>query len=255
MITAIFVLFPLSVAYIIFTSYETNRSRHPGQEERIWRQQQMQRQQQEMMRQQQMQRYQEMMRQQQMHQLPQFEVLKREVDEILEGMDLGAIAFNTPESINIEDSAQIQLILSFKESMEELKNEIAEEGKKEGAQIIATERMEARLSGDKFQILAITPELQAVSATEKTEWKWEIHPKEKGQHKLHLTLTALVKIDGQSTPRAIKTYSKIIHVNVTAVQKVGIFFQNNWQWLWATLLVPVGWVWKRRKNQLTNTSS
>jgi hypothetical protein len=116
--------------------------------------------------------------------------------------------------------------------------------------------MEARLSGYMFQITAITPEIQAVSKRQQTEWKWEIDPKEEGKHRLHLTLTALLEIDGHSTPRAIRTFDKIIEVNVTATQKIGLFFKNNWQWLWAAILVPVaGWLWKRKKKQLTNTSS
>lgn len=107
-----------------------------------------------------------------------------------------------------------------------------------------------------FQITAITPEIQAVSKRQRTEWKWEIHPKKEGKHKLHLTLTALLEIDGKSTPRTIRTFDKVIEVNVTATQKTSLLFKNNWQWLWAAILVPVvGWLWKRRKKQLTNTSS
>jgi len=178
------------------------------------------------------------------------------VDRLLNEMELGVIAFNAPTNINIDDSPQIQLILSLAETVEKLKQSIAEEGEKVGATIRVSNKMEARLSGYKFQITAITPEIQAVSKSQQTEWNWEIHPKEKGPHKLHLTLTALLEIDGYSTPRAIRTFSKIIEVNVTASQMIGIFFKSNWQWLWAAILVPVaGWLWKRRKKQLTNTSS
>jgi len=178
------------------------------------------------------------------------------LDSLLDEMEFGTIAFNAPTNINIGDSTQIQLILSFSEEMDELIQSIIEEGERIGATIRASDRMEARLSGYMFQITAITPETQAVSKTQRTEWKWEIYPKEEGQHKLHLTLTALLEIDGHSTPRTIRTFSKIIDVNVTAIQKVVIFFKNNWQWLWAAILVPVaGWIWKRRKKQLTNTSN
>jgi hypothetical protein len=178
------------------------------------------------------------------------------VDNLLNEMEFGAIGFNAPSNINIDDSTQIQLILSLANTVEELKKSIAEEGEKIGATIKVSDRMEARLSGYMFQITAITPEIQAVSKLQQTEWKWEIHPKKEGKHKLHLTLTALLEIDGHTTPRAIRTFDKIIEVNVTTTQKISLFFKNNWQWLWAAILVPVaGWLWKRRKNQLTNTSS
>ncbi|QQO55173.1 MAG: hypothetical protein N838_19285 [Thiohalocapsa sp. PB-PSB1] len=179
-----------------------------------------------------------------------------DVDILLEGMEFGSIAFNAPAHINIDDSPQIQLILSLAETVEKLKKSITEEGEKIGATIRVSDRMEARLSGYMFQITAITPEIQAVSKIQQTEWKWEIHPKKEGRHKLHLTLTALLEIDGKTTPRAIRTFDKIIEVNVTETQKIGLFFKNNWQWLWAAILVPVaGWLWKRKKKQLTNTSS
>lgn len=182
--------------------------------------------------------------------------LSDNVDKLLNEMEFGAIAFNAPTNINIDDSPQIQLLLSLASTVEELKQSIAEEGERVGESIKVSDRMEARLSGYMFQINAITPEVQAVSKVQQTEWKWEVHPKKEGTHKLHLTLTALLEIDGRSTPRAIRTFDKVIEVNVTATQKITLFFKNNWQWLWAAILLPVaGWLWKRRKKQLTITSS
>lgn len=86
-------------------------------------------------------------------------------------MEFGAIAFNAPTNINIDESHQIQLILSLAETAEELKQSITEEGEKVGAAIKISDRMEARLSGYMFQITAITPEVQAVSKSQQTEWK------------------------------------------------------------------------------------
>ncbi len=170
------------------------------------------------------------------------------VDRLLDKMEFGAIAFNAPSNININDSPQIQLLLSLAETVEKLKQSIVEEGEKVGATIRVSDRMEARLTGYMFQITAITPEIQAVSKSLETEWKWEIHPKKEGKHSLHLTLTALLEIDGHSTPRAIRTFDKKIEVTVTKTQKFINFFKNNWQWLWAAIFVPiVGWLWKRKK--------
>ena len=171
------------------------------------------------------------------------------VDKVLDKMEFGVIAFNAPTHINIEDSPQIQLLLSLTDTVENLKRSITEAGEKAGATIRVTDRMEARLSGYMFQIAAITPETQAVSKSQETEWKWEIHPKEEGKHSLHLTLSALLEIDGHSTPRSIRTFDRKIEVSVTTTQKFRIFFKNNWQWLWVAILVPVvGWLWKRKKS-------
>ncbi len=177
-----------------------------------------------------------------------------EVDKLLDEMEFGVIAFNMPTHINIKDSAQIQLLLSLADTVEKLKQSIAEAGEKVGATIRVSNRMVARISGYMFQITAITPETQAVSKSQETEWKWEIHPKAKGKHKLHLTLTALLEINGNSTPRAIRTFDKTIEVTVTITQKINIFCKNNWQWLWMAILAPsgvFGWLWKRKKHLKT----
>ncbi len=76
------------------------------------------------------------------------------VDKLLDKMQFGAIAFNVPKNINIEDSPQIQLILSLAETIEELKILLTEEGYKIGATIRVSDRMEARLTGYMFQITA-----------------------------------------------------------------------------------------------------
>lgn len=170
------------------------------------------------------------------------------VDRLLDKLEFGSIAFNAPSNININDSHQIQLLLSFAATVEELKQSIIKEGEKIGATIRVSDRMEARLTGHMFQIAAITPEIQAVSKSQETEWRWEIHPKEEGQHSLHLTLTALLEIDGHNTPRAIRTFERNIEITVTKTQRFKRFFKDNWQWLWAAILVPVcGWLWNRKK--------
>jgi hypothetical protein len=171
------------------------------------------------------------------------------VDQLLEQMEFGAIAFNAPSNINIDNSTQIQLLLSLAQSVENLKQAIVEEGERIGTNISVSDRMEARLTGYMFQITAITPEIQAVSKNQETEWRWEIYPKKEGKHSLHLTLTALLEINGHSTPRSVRTFDRTIDVTVTPTQKIKIFVKSNWQWLWAAILIPVGgWLWKRKRS-------
>jgi hypothetical protein len=89
--------------------------------------------------------------------------------------------------------------------------------------------MEARLSGLGFKIETVTPEVQAVSATNVTEWKWEIEPTEPGSQRLHPTLSAQLHMEGQRVPRTIRTFERTIEVHVTWSQKVSHFVANNWQ--------------------------
>lgn len=172
------------------------------------------------------------------------------VDHVLESLGKANIAFNVPEKLNIKQTAQIELLLSPGESVEQLRNAIKATGGREGATIRISNRMEARLTGAAFQITAITPEEQAVGSIERVNWKWDVTPTTSGQHPLHLTLSALVLVDGNTTRRAIQTFDKTIIVNVTPTQLVENFVKNNWQWLWATILLPIaGGIWKRRKSK------
>ncbi len=170
------------------------------------------------------------------------------IDMLLERMERANIAFNAPRSMNIGDSPKIQLLLSLGDTEEELKASIKAAGEKIGAEIRVNNRMQARLSGYMFQITAITPEEQAVSRRGRTEWSWEIHPKKEGQHDLHLTLSAIFEVNGRETRRVVRTFDRVIEVNVSAPQKITAFVKGNWQWLWAAVLVPIaGWLWRRRR--------
>ncbi|MBC8376632.1 MAG: hypothetical protein H8E26_11360 [FCB group bacterium] len=173
-----------------------------------------------------------------------------ELDRLLAEMEFASIAFNTPKNINIDESPTIQLILSLSETIEELEQSIAIEGERIGASIKVSNRMEAQLKGEKFTISAITPEIQAVSRIERTEWKWRVHPKREGKHYLDLTISAHVEIDGHNTRRKIRVFERIIEVNVFPTQKINFFIKDNWKWLWAAILVPIfGWFWKKRKSK------
>ncbi|MGP8305625.1 hypothetical protein [Vibrio sp. YIC-376] len=173
----------------------------------------------------------------------------KDVEKELKSMLDAVVVYNVPEApINIHSSYQIQLILDLNSTVEELKQEITEQGEIEDAEVKVSRIMEATLSGDKFSITSITPDIQIISESVQTEWRWEIHPKAEGRHNLHLTLVAMLDIDGRTTPRSIKTFDRSIEVEVTGKQKMVAFISSNWQWLWATILVPVaGWIWRQRK--------
>lgn len=170
------------------------------------------------------------------------------VDRILEQLEFGNIVFNAPKTMNLHDTAVIHLVLGLKAPLDDLKRMIEAAGEKEGARIRVANRMEARLSGPDFSITAITPEMQAVSHNDITEWKWEVKPSDKGNHNLHLTLSAILSVEDESTPRAIRTFDKIITVEVSWLQRIDSFWKKNWQWIWAALLIPaLGWLWKSKR--------
>ena len=181
---------------------------------------------------------------------------KQGVDDFLEKMDWGNITFNSPPNMELYDVAVIDLLLDLHKPMEELQTELKAKMdthipmQMQQNRVKVIDRMEARLTGTDFEITAVTPELQAISRNETTIWKWQIKPISSGAHYLHLTLTAILTIDGKDIERAIRTFDKRIEVNVSWSSKIGYFLNNNWKWLWAVIIVPLfGWLWKRWQNE------
>jgi hypothetical protein len=173
------------------------------------------------------------------------------VDQQLAKLGFSNIAYNVPKTMNIRDTAIIQLKLSLKKSIDELERMIEAPGEKEGHSIQISKRMKATLSGGSDFVTTLRfPDdaTQAISENETTEWKWEVKPINEGHHRLGLTLSVILIVDGILTPRAFPVFEKIIEVEVTWSQRAGMFFEKNWQWLWAALLVPIaGWLWQWKR--------
>jgi hypothetical protein len=173
------------------------------------------------------------------------------IDRALEALPLGSIAFNVSTAMTLNRSNDVHLLLSPSMSVEDLQKQLVErlsrETKVEGIEIRIAPRMEARLSGTNFSILALTPEVQPVTWKEPTEWQWEVRPTEAGNQALHLTLTAILQIEGKDSTRAIRTFDRDIQVQVTWPQRISGFATENWQWLWTTVAVPIAlWLWRKR---------
>ena len=169
---------------------------------------------------------------------------------MLKGLPLASVAFNTPEHLSLDKTSTFELLLSMQDPVNELKQEISEAGARAGARIRISEHMEARLTGQGFAVEAITSARQAVSATDVTRWRWEVTPTKSGRQRLHLTLTAIITVRGKSSERTVRTFERTLAIDVSLSARAKRFVENNWEWLWTTILLPVGarFANQRRKN-------
>ncbi|MGH9452314.1 MAG: hypothetical protein ACRD11_17535 [Terriglobia bacterium] len=177
------------------------------------------------------------------------------IDRALQSLPKGNIAFNAPGAMLLEKSYGIYLLLAPQESIQELqqalRKQIESQQNLEGVSIQIAPEMEARLTGQNFAIAAVTPETQAVSGQGETEWRWDVTPLKAGTGELHLTLSAILQVNGGSVPRSIQTFDRQIPVQVTWNQRILGFISNHWDWLWTVVIIPMGaWIWnKKRKRQ------
>src|SRR5262245_1611013 len=112
----------------------------------------------------------------------------KQINQILDTLEWGNLAFSAPPRLQLHASAQVQLLLSQKLALDELRDRISATGERVGDRIRVSDRMEARLTGGPgLKILASTPEIQALGGPT-TEWRWQIQAAEPGQQNLHLTL-------------------------------------------------------------------
>ena len=160
-------------------------------------------------------------------------------DAVVKSLPEANIVFTAPETVRLGSSTQIQLLLSAQESIARLKKKLSELGKQEGARIRVSDRMEAHLAGLGFKVEPLTPEVQAISTLAPTEWSWDIEPTRSGTQHLTLTVSALIRVHGESTPLVVQTFEKKLTIHVTLYERVKGFVSDNWQWLWLAIGAPI----------------
>ena len=174
------------------------------------------------------------------------------VEGAVRQLEWGSTAFDAPPAMRYQESQIVRLLVSASHSPAELENRLKDKAGAASARIRISNRMEAKLTGEGFTIESLGPELQAVRRHQDTTWRWEVTPTRKGRPVLHLALFAHLSVAGQDAPLVIRTFDRRIGVDVTPAQVAFEFVGNNWQWLWAAVLVPIATlgyhVWKKRRS-------
>ena len=154
-----------------------------------------------------------------------------------------SIAFNAPQAMQFDETAQVDVLLSLTEPIDTLQQALVNKGARYGFQIQTGPQLEVTLVPARksaFEVIALGPAVQAIHPTERTRWSWTVTPLEAGKQEVFLTFTALFQLKGARGKRTFKTFEHTITVEVTPWKRVKVFGKNNWQWLWTVLLVPIG---------------
>lgn len=178
-----------------------------------------------------------------------------DIDSEVKRMKEGAAITEIPTAMDLNDTRTVVLVLApqlseAKNTEERLKRELAEraqqapERKLESKTQIETGTakyssfMEAKLTGQGFDIKPITPERQPVSSTQETRWSWDVKAVSSGDQDLHLVLNAIFEGTGAEKTRTVTTFDKPIRVKVSWASSIGTFASNNWQWLITVIFIP-----------------
>jgi hypothetical protein len=161
------------------------------------------------------------------------------------------IAFSTPTRLRVGNSGLVDLQLSMRVPVDVLRSRLGNVGAKVGAQVLASNTMEASLTGVAFTIQDITAATQAVGPGI-TEWQWEIMPTRAGLLSLHLALTAFLSLNGTRTDYGVRTFDRTLQVQSVPVAwstRLTHFLSNNWVWIAgviAFLAAAVKWFLERQ---------
>lgn len=170
-------------------------------------------------------------------------------DAILDQLSLATIALAVPDKANLNTKIQAQLLMSMFLDETTLREELTAAGSSFSSGVLVSRVVHAKLTAPDFEVEAITPERQAISTTSNTEWLWNLTPKRTGQHQVYLTITAFVYVDESNfIERHIKTFQKVVVIEVTPEQVIRAWLAQHWQWLWTALLLPIYlFIRKKRK--------
>jgi len=179
-----------------------------------------------------------------------------EVEQAVAGLERASIVYNAPTTLHLGETAEIQLLLSPRQTVAQLKKKLTGIGERQGRTVRFSNQMTAYLTGPHFKIELINGSAEkAVNPATTTAWRWAVEPTRTGEQSLHLSLYAQILVDGHETPYEVKTFDTELKVNVTWFDRLSDFASGNWQWLWTAILFPLGawlvinrkrWLWRFR---------
>lgn len=179
------------------------------------------------------------------------------VDDALNHAMSASIAFNTPKSMKIEETAVIEMSIDPSVTVEDIVKQIEAEGEIQTETLLVTPLTKAVLipqNGQAFEIQALhDTDIQPVDPHEgATRWQWRVTAKKGGLQAMTLVVYRLIKFEDQEYWRQVETYKADINVEVTLQQRI---FAFDWKWfvglLITSLIVPLFMRWLDKRKPKT----
>lgn len=182
--------------------------------------------------------------------------IRNAVDKMKKNLEKAIIVYDTPSRMRKNVTQPVKLHMSPTKSIQELLTEFS--GKeKQSARIKYSNRTSVKLiSGNKdaFEITSLAPNIQAIATlvSDENEWRWDVTALKTGEQFMHLTVTALIEVEGSETPIWTKTFDRKIKVFVTNSQLIKEFYVEHWEYILGVFGSILGfWGFKSKKDTPT----
>ncbi len=174
------------------------------------------------------------------------------VEEELNKLVGGRILYNPPQEMKVGEEERIEVRLT-KTSTENLTEGIRGRGEPIIENISVGTLMKVHLTGDNFEVKALSDEEQIVSSENFTQWEFDVTPLQSGVQSLQLVVTVRIKLPGLGEERRnYPVFEKQINVNVNIVYSIKKFMITNWQWIFTTFIgisgIIIGLIVKKKRN-------
>jgi hypothetical protein len=182
------------------------------------------------------------------------EIISNELEKLPESQ----IVFNPPTQMRQGKKERIEARISYNDIGDTLIKGLKGRGVPIKQSIKVGPIMKVVLEADKdeFQIAKFSNDEQTVSGRSFAQWEWDVMPIKSGSNDLHLTATISVRIPELGDKYFdLPVIDRTIKVDVDTLFASKKFFETNWQWLSATLLLPfVIWAYKSLSSKKTPDS-